>query len=164
MYLRESGLVDCSTDVVQQYGERRVSPGPTWMWNDQKLSVHRSVNIPNRIVLKKWGVLWWMKEWDHEVHSTTGHATYHRIITRTTPTHQTPTASFVVFWWTQYCIAQTGILYMGPGVPLPSKFNSSVVVLLHGVVFWWTQYCIAQTGILYMGPGVPLPSKFNSSG
>ena len=69
----------------------------------------------------------------------------------------------VVFWWTQYCIALTGILYMGLGVPIPAQPNSWVVVLLHGVVFWWTQYCIAQTGILYMGPGVPIPAnKCNS--
>ena len=36
-------------------------------------------------------------------------------------TIQTPTAGFVVFWWTQYCIAQTGILCMGPGVPILSR-------------------------------------------
>ena len=37
--------------------------------------------------------------------------------------------------WTRYCIALTGILYMGTGVPIPAKSNSWVVVLLHGVVF-----------------------------
>ena len=54
------------------------------------------------------------------------------------------TAGFVVFWWTVYCIALTGIHCMGSGVPIPAKSNSWVVVLLHGVVFWWTQYCIAH--------------------
>ena len=33
-------------------------------------------------------------------------------------------------------IAQTGILYMGPGVQIPAKSNSWVVVFLHGVRFW----------------------------
>ena len=51
---------------------------------------------------------------------------------------------------------------MGPDVPISSKSNSWVVVLLHGVVFGWTQYCIALTGILYMGRGVPIPAKSNS--
>ena len=49
---------------------------------------------------------------------------------------QTPTAGFVVFWWTQYCIALTGIVYMGPGVLNAAKSNILVVVLLHGVGFW----------------------------
>ena len=35
-------------------------------------------------------------------------------------THQTPMAGCAVFWWTQSCIAQIGIFYMGLGVTLPS--------------------------------------------
>ena len=50
-------------------------------------------------------------------------------------TIQTPTAGFTGFWWSRYCVAQTGILCTGPGVPIPAKSNSWVVVLLHGVVF-----------------------------
>ena len=62
------------------------------------------------------------------------------LFSHSTPTtHQTPTARFVAFWWTQYCITQTGILYMGIGVPIPVTSNSWVVVLLHGVGLWWIQ-------------------------
>ena len=47
-------------------------------------------------------------------------------------TIQTPTAGFVVFWWTRYYIAQTGILYMG-------RVSQFQLVLLHGVWFWRIQ-------------------------
>ena len=56
-----------------------------------------------------------------------------------TQTIQTPTAGFVVFWWTRYCIALTGILYMGPHVLIPAKSNSWVVVFVHGAGFWQIQ-------------------------
>ena len=58
---------------------------------------------------------------------------------QTRQTRQTPVAGSVVFWWTQICIAQTGVLYMWPGVPIPAQSNSWVVVLLHGVGFWSIQ-------------------------
>ena len=62
------------------------------------------------------------------------------LLTLTTPKpFQTPTAGFVVFCCTQYCIALTEILYMGPGVPVPAKSNSCVVVLLYGVGIWQIQ-------------------------
>ena len=45
----------------------------------------------------------------------------------------------VGFWWTWYCIAQTGILYMGPGRP-----NSSWVQQLGGSVCAWCWVLVAS--------------------
>ena len=59
------------------------------------------------------------------------------ILTPTTPNYSNSNSR--VCWILMDCIALTGILYMGPGVPIPAESNSWVVVLLHGVGLWQTQ-------------------------